>query len=537
MRDSVVVLREDASGDPRLVAYLVPRAPGSLSLPGVRAFVRGRLPAPMVPGAWVVLEALPLTPNGKTDRAALPAPESTRPAEAPEHVAPRTPTEQALAGIWAEVLGADPPGIADDFLELGGHSLLAMRVVARVRESLGVELPLAAVLEARTVAALAERVDATGRPADVPPAPKHRADLEPAPLSFSQQRLWLLDRLDPGSPVYNVPAVVRLSGALDRGALHRALEEIVRRHDALRTTVGMRDGEPVQVVAPAGPVPLPLDDLTAAGDGGRSAGLAEVEREEARRPFDLARGPLFRARLVRVAEDDHVLLLTMHHVVADGWSLEVLFRELAALYAALAAGRPSPLPDLPVRFADFAFAQREHIRGQALASLLDYWVPRLRGAPPAGAPGGPAPPGAPQPRRRDAPLRRPGRDRLARHCAGAGGGCDAVHGAARRLQALPGAARGRVGRDGGIADRRSGAAGSGGRRRLLRRHAGAADEPRWGPVVPGRAAARAGGDAGGVRARRASLRAAGGGARRRAGRQPQPRLPDVVRRARPAAGA
>jgi amino acid adenylation domain-containing protein len=382
VRDSVVVLREDTPGDPRLVAYLVPRAPGSLSLPGVRDFVRGRLPGPMVPGAWVVLERLPLTPNGKTDRAALPAPESTRPAEAPEHVAPRTPTEQALAGIWAEVLGADPPGIADDFLELGGHSLLALRVVARVRESLGVELPLAAVLEARTVVALAERVDATGRPADVTRPLKRRAHLESAPLSFSQQRLWLLDRLDPGSPVYNVPAVVRLSGALDRGALHRALEEIVRRHDALRTTVGMRDGEPVQVVAPAGPLPLPLDDLTTAGEGESSAGLAEVERGEARRPFDLARGPLFRARLLRVAEDDHVLLLTMHHVVADGWSLEVLFRELAGLYAALAAGRPSPLPDLPVRFADFAFAQREHIRGQALASLLDYWVPRLRGAPP-----------------------------------------------------------------------------------------------------------------------------------------------------------
>ncbi|HEV2736596.1 MAG TPA: amino acid adenylation domain-containing protein, partial [Longimicrobiaceae bacterium] len=382
VRDAVVVLREDTPGDPRLAAYLVPRGPGSPAVGEVREFVRGRLPEPRVPVAWVVLEARPLTPNGKTDRAALPVPESTRPADAPEHVAPRTPTEAALAGIWAEVLGVDRLGAEDDFLELGGHSLLAMRVAARVRESLGVELPLAAVLEARTVAALAERVEAAGRSAGVPPALKRHPDPGAAPLSFSQQRLWLLDRLDPGSPVYNIPAVVRLSGALDVGALHRALEEIVRRHDALRTTIGMRDGEPVQVVAPAGPVPLPVDDLAAVGEGERSARLAKVEREEARRPFDLARGPLFRARLARVAGDDHVLLLAMHHVVSDGWSLEVLFRELAALYAAFAGGRPSPLPELPVRYADFAFAQREHIRGQALADLLDYWVPRLRGAPP-----------------------------------------------------------------------------------------------------------------------------------------------------------
>jgi amino acid adenylation domain-containing protein len=382
VRDAIVVLREDTPGDPRLVAYLVPRGPGSLSLPGVRDFVRGRQPEPMVPGTWVVLEKLPLTPNGKTDRAALPAPECARPTDAAAYVAPRTPTEASLAGIWADVLGTGSPGVEDDFLELGGHSLLAMQVVARVRDNLGVELPLAAVLEARTVAALAERVDAKGRSADVLPALKRHAAPEAAPLSFSQQRLWLLDRLDPGSPVYNVPAVVRLSGALDPGALHCALEEIVRRHDALRTTIGIRDGEPVQVVAPAGPVPLPLDDLAVVAEGERSARLAEIEREEARRPFDLARGPLFRARLARVVEDEHVLLLAMHHVVADGWSLEVLFRELAALYTAFAAGRPSPLPELPVRYADFAFAQREHIRGQALADLLDYWVPRLRGAPP-----------------------------------------------------------------------------------------------------------------------------------------------------------
>ncbi|HEX8275796.1 MAG TPA: amino acid adenylation domain-containing protein [Longimicrobiaceae bacterium] len=384
VRDAVVLLREDTPGDPRLAAYLVPREPGALSVEQARDFVRARLPEPMVPGAWVVLDALPLTPNGKTDRAALPAPAGS--GSTSEHVAPRTPTERALAGIWAEVLGVDSPGAADDFLELGGHSLLAMRVVARVRDSLGAELPLGAVLEARTLAALAERVDAAAPPAEVP-APRRGADGEPAPLSFSQQRLWLLDRLDPGSPVYNVPAVVRLSGALDRDALRRALEEIVLRHDALRTTIQVRDGEPVQLVGPAAaPLLLPVDDLAAAHPDERGGRLAELEREEARRSFDLARGPLFRARLARVADDEHALLLTMHHVVSDGWSLEVLFRELAALYAAFAAGRASPLSAPPLRFADLARVQRERITGQALASLLAYWVPRLRGAPPLDLP-------------------------------------------------------------------------------------------------------------------------------------------------------
>jgi amino acid adenylation domain-containing protein len=380
VRDAVVVLREDTPGDPRLAAYLVPDAPGPLPVAAVRDFVRMRLPEPMVPGAWAVLDALPLTPNGKTDRAALPAPEDPRATGAPAYVAPRTPTEEVLAATWAGVLGVDRVGAADDFLELGGHSLLAMRVVARVRETLGVELPLAAVLEARTVAGLAARVDAQGPPADASPVRREPAEADAAPLSFAQQRLWLLDRLDPGSPVYNVPAVVRLSGGLDRDALRRALEEIVRRHDALRTTIEVRGGEPVQVVGPAGPVPLPLDDLAAAGETG--ARLAEVELAEARRPFDLARGPLFRARLVRAAEREHVLLLTLHHVATDGWSLEVLFHELAALYGAFAAGRRSPLPELPLRYADFAFAQRQHLTGQALADLLDWWVPRLRGAPP-----------------------------------------------------------------------------------------------------------------------------------------------------------
>jgi amino acid adenylation domain-containing protein len=381
VRDAAVAARPDASGETRLVAWLVAREPGALSIAAVRSFLRERLPVYMVPGAWVEMDALPLNPNGKTDRAALPAPTDSELAAADAYVAPRTPTERVLAGVWAEVLGVGQVGAEDDFLELGGHSLLAMRVLTRVREALGVELLLGTVLEARTVAALAERVDALRGSVEAAgagsPLRRYPDDDGPVPLSFAQQRLWVLDRMDPGSPVYNVPAAVALSGPLDGAALGRALDALVRRHEALRTVVRTRDGEPVQVVEPAAPVPLPLDDLSGAGP----ERFAALERDEAHRPFDLSRGPLFRARLVRLGAAEHVLLLTVHHAVSDGWSLEVLFHDLAALYGAFAAGRPSPLPELPVRYTDFSMWQREHVTGQGLAQLLAYWEPRLRGAP------------------------------------------------------------------------------------------------------------------------------------------------------------
>ena len=380
VREAVVMLREDRPGDPRLTAYLVPRRPEGIAVEEVRGYLRERLPEPMVPTAWRVLDALPLTPNGKIDRGALPLPEDFPLPRTAEYVPPRTSTEEAVAAAWAEVLGVDRVGAEDDFLELGGHSLLAMRVAARLRDSLGAELPLPAVLEGRTVRGLAARLDASG-PSSAPARLRRCPTPEAAPLSFSQQRLWLLDRLDPGSPVYNVPAALRFSGPLDRAALERSLEELVRRHDALRTTLVTRGGGPVQVVAPPGPVPLPLDDLTVLPPEARAARSAAREADEARCPFDLARGPLFRARLVRSSPEEHTLLLCMHHVVVDGGSLEVLFRDLAALYAAFSRGAPSPLPSLPARYADFSFAQREHITGQALAGLLGFWEPRLRGAP------------------------------------------------------------------------------------------------------------------------------------------------------------
>ncbi|HET7232709.1 MAG TPA: non-ribosomal peptide synthase/polyketide synthase [Longimicrobium sp.] len=379
VREAIVLVREDAPGDTRLVAYVV--ADESVSVDVLRASLGQALPAYMVPAAFVVLERLPLTPNGKLDRKALPAPEYVSAEE--KYVAPRNPVEEVLAGIWAEVLRLERVGVEESFFELGGHSLLATRVVSRIRELFGVELPLRALFEGPTVAELAQAVDDERRrelPALPPVVPVER-DGSPLPLSFAQERLWFIDRLEPGSATYNVPGAWRLAGALDERALERALGEIVRRHETLRTTFGEVDGSPVQVIAPFVAFSLPVEDLSALSEADREAAVRSRAGEEARQPFDLAAGPLFRAALLRLGAEDHVLLLGMHHVVSDGWSMGVLFRELSALYEAYREGRESPLAELPVQYADYAVWQREQLAGEVLDRQLAYWKERLAGAP------------------------------------------------------------------------------------------------------------------------------------------------------------
>ncbi len=353
--------------------------------PALRAALRARLPEHMVPSAIVLLDALPLTPTGKLDRRALPAPDA---AAGAERVTPRTPTEEVLAGIFGEVLGIGRVGAHDGFFELGGHSLLATRVMARVAPALRVELPLRALFEAQTVAELAARVDAArreGAGVAVPPLVRAARDARGAlPLSFAQQRLWFIDRLEPGSGAYNLPLALRLRGPLDAPVLARVLGEIVRRHEALRTVFPETGGEPAQVVraAPAGAAPLPAVDLTGLAGEAREAEAMRLVRREALRPFDLARGPLLRARLLRLADDEHVLLLAMHHIVSDGWSMGVLTRELSALYGAFRRGEGSPLPPLPVQYADYATWQRGWLSGETLERQLAWWRERLAGAPP-----------------------------------------------------------------------------------------------------------------------------------------------------------
>jgi amino acid adenylation domain-containing protein len=374
--DCVVVAREDVPGEKRLVAYVV----GGVEAGVLREHLLRELPEYMVPSAFVSLDALPLTPNGKLDRKALPAPELASGEEA--YVAPRTPVEEMLAGVWAEVLGLERAGVTESFFDLGGHSLLAALVISSIRELFGVELPVRVLFEGPTVAEVAKAVEEMRRaelPVLPPVVPTERTGA--LPLSFAQERLWFMDRLEPGGAAYNIPEAWRLGGALNEGVLERALGEIVRRHEALRTTFAEVDGSPVQVIAPFGGFALPVGDLSAVSEADREAVVGQRAGEEARRPFDLAAGPLFRAALLRLGAEDRVLLLTMHHVVSDGWSMGVFFRELSALYAAYREGRESPLPELAVQYADYAVWQREQLEGEVLDRQLAYWKERLAGAP------------------------------------------------------------------------------------------------------------------------------------------------------------
>ncbi|HVG43628.1 MAG TPA: amino acid adenylation domain-containing protein, partial [Longimicrobium sp.] len=374
--EAVVVAHQDEAGNRRLVAYVV----GDVEAGVLREHLRGELPEYMVPAAFVALERLPLTQSGKLDRRALPAPELASAEEG--YVAPRTPVEEVLAEIWAEMLRLERVGVTESFFELGGHSLLATRVVSRVRQVFGVELPLRALFEGPTVAELAGRVEEmrrAGLPVLPPVVPVDRDRL--LPLSFAQERLWFLDRLEPGSASYNIPAALRLAGALDAAALERALGEVVRRHEALRTTFTEVDGSPVQVIAPFGGFALPVEDLSGLGEVDREAAVRRRAGEEARRGFDLSAGLLFRVALLRLGEEDHVLLLSIHHIVSDEWSMGVLFRELWALYTAYREGRESPLPEPPVQYADYAVWQREQLAGEVLDRQLSYWRELLAGAP------------------------------------------------------------------------------------------------------------------------------------------------------------
>ncbi|HEX4963096.1 MAG TPA: amino acid adenylation domain-containing protein [Thermoanaerobaculia bacterium] len=375
--EAVVVVREAVPGDRRLVAYAAGEAaPAPREL---RAFLAARLPEHMVPSVIVTLPSLPLTPNGKVDRRALPEPEMERSGE--EWGAPRSPEEELLAGIWEEVLGIERVGIFDNFFELGGHSLLATQLVSRVREALGATLPLRALFESPTVAGLAEVLRLSGREEEiVPPVTRVPRD-GLLPLSAAQERLWFLEQLEPGRSTYVMPSSLRLAGDLDAGVLRRALGEVVQRHETLRTTFHTTAGRPYQEIRPRLELLLPVVDLRELPAAGREAEAERLAVVTAHQPFDLVRGPLLRVSLLRLAAAEHVLLLQVHHVIADAWSLSVLFSELVALYEAFSRGEPSPLPELPVQYADFAAWQRGPAGQGLFDHQIDYWRRRLAGAP------------------------------------------------------------------------------------------------------------------------------------------------------------
>src|SRR5207248_4882224 len=335
--------------------------------------LRQWLPEPMVPAAVVVLPAWPLTPNGKLDRQALPAPDLTL--QQGRWRAPRTPEEEILCDLFAEVLGLGQVGLDDDFFALGGHSLLATRVISRVRATLGVEVAVRALFEEPTVAQLAERL----RAALTAPRPALRRQSRGArsPVSSAQERLWFIDQLEGTSTEYNMPSALRLRGVLDVEALQRAVRTIVDRHESLRTTFAEEQGEPVQVIAATSPIEVTVEDVQGWPEAAQTAHLRAAVRAEVETPFDLAQGPLLRMRLLRLGATDHVLLRTIHHIVSDAWSEGNFNRELLALYDAFHAGRDNPLPPLAVQYADFAVWQRDWLAQGALAQGLAYWTAQL----------------------------------------------------------------------------------------------------------------------------------------------------------------
>src|SRR6185503_14356933 len=343
-----------------------------------------RIPDYMVPAVFVFLDELPLTPNGKVARKELPEPEVDFADEETAYVAPRSPAEEMLAGIWSTVLNREQIGVEDDFFALGGHSLLATQVVSRVRDVFGVEVPLRELFEYPTIAGFATRIDEAERQEHGLEAPPiRRADREHGlPLSFAQQRLWFLHQLKPESAVYNVGVAVRLRGRLNVAVLEQTLSEVVRRHEVLRTTFGMQNGEPVQVIGEPQEVRLPIVDLSNLDTSQREIESRRLVAVESQQPFDLATGPLMRAGLLRMSAEEHVLPLTVHHIISDGWSIGVMVREVATLFAAFSNGEPSPLPELAVQYSDFAVWQREWFRDEILARELDYWRNQLSGAPP-----------------------------------------------------------------------------------------------------------------------------------------------------------
>jgi len=369
---------EDSQSERRLVAYVVVNDPLP-SVTDLRSFLKTKLPAYMIPSAFVFLDALPLTLNGKVDRKALPVPDHTRPELEESYQTPRTPVEELLAEIWAEVLRVEKTGIHDKFFDLGGDSLLATRVVSRILRVMQVEVPLRAFFESPTVAGLAERIEEIREKEQglrISPLLPVLRDKD-LPLSFAQQRLWFLDQLEPGSSVYNILSAIQLAGTLNVSALEQSLQEIVNRHEALRTTFSTVDAVAVQVIAPSLKLTLPVINLSETAEAQREEEARRLAKEEGRRPFDLTRGPLFHLCLLRLAHENHILLLTLHHIVSDGWSMEVLYRELSVLYEAFSDGKSSPLTDLPIQYADFAVYQRQWLRGEVLDNQLSYWREQL----------------------------------------------------------------------------------------------------------------------------------------------------------------
>ncbi|NJK50529.1 amino acid adenylation domain-containing protein [Candidatus Gracilibacteria bacterium] len=382
IQETLVTVREDVPGDKRLVSYIVLDRNVSCSPNDLQSFLKKQLPNYMVPSAFVMMDALPLTPNGKVDRRALPAPDEINTHLEATFVAANTLVEEMLAGIWAQILGLEQVSIHDNFFDLGGHSLLATQLIYLVQKNFQVELSPRCLFESPTVSGFAEyikkAINAGHQLNDLPIQPVSR-DTE-LPLSFGQQRLWIIDRLEPESAAYNGSNVILIEGQLNLVALKQSINEVIRRHEVLRTSFVVVEGNPVQNIAPFLEVPLTLVDLQNLPESQCQAEVRRHEKVSVQQPFDLTQPPLLRLILLQLNPDRYILIVTIHHIISDAWSAGIFIREISALYEAFIEGRVSPLPALPIQYADFAVWQQQWLQPDVLNTRLNYWKRQLEGA-------------------------------------------------------------------------------------------------------------------------------------------------------------
>jgi amino acid adenylation domain-containing protein len=392
VRETAVIVRENVAGNKQLVAYTVPFQEPAPTNSDLRHFLKEQLPEYMVPSAFVTLESLPLTPNGKIDRRALPAPLCCHKEQEDNFVAPTTPTEKILAAIWAEVLGLQQVSINDNFFELGGHSLLATSVISRIQEALSIELALRHLFESPTIASLSKVIEtvrsagsqeqsSSSRTSDTLPPLAHQRENALIPLSVAQEYIWYVQQLNPDSSLCNSGVGLRFIGTLSPEVLEKSINEIIRRHSILRTTFTVVEGQPVQVIAPSLTLPLEIVDLQDLPPAEREASAQRLAAEEAGYHFNLEDGPLMKTTLLRLAAKEHWLLIPMHHIITDGWSIGIFVQELETLYNAFSNGLPSPLSELPLQYADFTLWQRKQFNEEVLAHQLSYWLQKLADTP------------------------------------------------------------------------------------------------------------------------------------------------------------
>ena len=379
VKENAVIAKADGNATKTLIAYFVSRETVP-SVSELRAFLNDRLPDYMVPSTFIELTVLPLNANGKIDKRALPEPGNLRPILSTEYEAPSCETEKRLEKIWASVLHVDRVGVNDDFFDLGGHSLLAIQVMARINEQFKITVPLRTLFQSSAIKKLAEEVDTLVLNRGATATTITRVSREqPLALSFPQQRLWFIDQLDAGSAIYNINKAFRCRGRIDAARLNRAVQSVAARHEILRTSFVAHDGQPVQLIAPTVDIPFRVQDLSSVLAADQKAEVDRFIKIETEKPFDLSTGPLLRVTLFRLADDEHVLLLSIHHIIADAWALKIFLAELARFYQS--QDSEVGLPELSVQYADFADWQRTKTSGVTLNEHLAYWKTQLQDAP------------------------------------------------------------------------------------------------------------------------------------------------------------